>query len=103
MTMTVVLFQIDFDCFSAMAVDLDHQSHVWESKFDSRRELLRRLDLAGLVTAQDKQELQEGKWFEGGTPILRVTVDREAIEDAGFELKKPPKPGSRQKTDNSVR
>jgi hypothetical protein len=91
MNMTVVLFQIDFDRFSAVAVDLDHQSDVWESKFASRRELLRRLDLAGLVTAQEKVKLQEGKWFEGGAPILKVTVDREAIEDAGFERVKHPK------------
>jgi hypothetical protein len=92
MTMTVVLFQIDFDRFSAIAVDLDHQSYVWESKFESRRELLRRLDLAGLVTHQEKLELQEGKWFQGGAPILKVTVDREAIEDAGFKLTKSAKP-----------
>jgi hypothetical protein len=92
MKMTVILFQIDFDRFSAMAVDLDHQSDVWQSKFDSRRDLLRRLDLAGLVTEQEKQELREGKGFERGAPILRVTVDREAIEDAGFELTRPAKP-----------
>jgi hypothetical protein len=91
MTMTVVLFQIDFDRFSAIAVDLDHQSHVWKSRFDSRRELLRRLDYAGLVTEQDKQELQDGTWFERGAPILRVTVDSKAIEDAGFALTKPAK------------
>jgi hypothetical protein len=36
-------------------------------------------------------KLQEGKWFEGGAPILKVTVDREAIEDAGFERVKHPK------------
>jgi hypothetical protein len=72
--MTVILFQIDFDRFSATSVDLDHQSHVWQSRFDSRRELLRRLDLAGLVTDGEKQDLQEGKWFEGGAPILRMTV-----------------------------
>jgi hypothetical protein len=92
MTMTVVLFQIDFDRFSAIAVDLAHQNHVWESRFDSRRELLRRLDHAGLVTEQDKQELQDGTWFERGAPILRVTVDSKAIEDAGFALTKPAKP-----------
>jgi hypothetical protein len=67
MTMTVVLFQIDFDRFSAIAVDLDHQSHVWESRFD-------------------------GTWFERGAAILRVTVDSKAIEDAGFALTKPAKP-----------
>jgi len=41
MKMTVVLFQIDFDRFSAMAVDLDHQGNVWRTTFDSRRDLLR--------------------------------------------------------------
>lgn len=85
MNMTVVLFQIDFDRFSAIAVDLDHKSNVWRTTFDSRGDLLRRLDLAGVVTANDKRELQADTWPVGTAPVLRVTVDREAIEDAGFE------------------
>jgi hypothetical protein len=92
MKMTVVLFQIDFDRFSAMAVDLDHRSNVWRTTFDSRRDLLRRLDLAGVVTANDKRELEADTWPLGTAPILRVTVDREAIEDAGFEPVKRSKP-----------
>lgn len=92
MNMTVVLFQIDFDRFSAMALDLDHQSNIWKSTFDSRRDLLRRLDQAGVVTAEDKKELQADTWPLGTAPIFRVTVDREAIEDAGFEPAKRSKP-----------
>jgi hypothetical protein len=92
MNMTVVLFQIDFDRFSAMALDLDHQSNIWKSTFDSRRDLLRRLDQAGVVTAEDKKELQADTWPLGTAPIFRVTVDREAIEDAGFEPVKHSKP-----------
>jgi hypothetical protein len=89
MKMTVILFQTDFDRFSAMAVDLDHQSNTWHTKFASHRDLLRRLDLAGLVTADEKQKLQEGDWFRRGAPILRVTIDREDIEEAGFECVQP--------------
>jgi hypothetical protein len=89
MKMTVILFQTDFDRFSAMAVDLDHQSNIWQSKFASRRDLLWRLDLARLVTADEKQKLQEGDWFRRGAPILRVTIDREDIEEAGFECVQP--------------
>jgi hypothetical protein len=92
MKMTVVLFQIDFDRFSAMAVDLDHRSNVWRTTFDSSRDLLRRLDLAGVVTATDKRELEADTWPLGTAPILRVTVHREAIEDAGFEPVKRSKP-----------
>jgi hypothetical protein len=91
MKMTVILFQTDFDRFSAMAVDLDHQGDIWQSKFDSRRDLLLRLDLAGLVTEDEKLELQEDTWFSKGPPVLRVTVDREDIEEAGFEPVKPAK------------
>ena len=85
MNMTVVLFQTDFDRFSAMAVDLDHQSNIWKSTFDSRRDLVRRLNLAGLLTAEEQQKLWKDDWFLKGSPIFRVTVDRGSIENAGFE------------------
>jgi hypothetical protein len=91
MKMTVVLFQIDFDRFSAMALDLDHQSNIWKSTFDSRRDLVRRLDLAGLITPDEKQELRKDDWFSKGAPILRVTADREDIEEAGFVPVEPSK------------
>lgn len=92
MNMSVVLFQIDFDRFSALAFDLDHRSQIWRTTFDSRGDLLRRLDLAGVVTEDDKRELQADTWALGSAPILRVTVDRKAIEDAGFEPVNHPKP-----------
>ncbi len=34
--MNITLFQIDFDRFSALAVDVDHQSNVWTATYDSR-------------------------------------------------------------------
>ena len=49
MKMTVVLFQIDFDCLSAVTADLERQTNAWKSTLDSRRDLLRRLDIAGLI------------------------------------------------------
>jgi hypothetical protein len=84
MNMTVILFQIDFDRFSAMAVDLDQPKNIWKVRYDSLKDLIGNLDLAGVATANEVEKLWDGTWFGKGAPILRATVDREAIESAGF-------------------
>ena len=40
MNVTITLFQIDFDRFSAVAVDVDHQGSVWTAKYESRASLI---------------------------------------------------------------
>jgi hypothetical protein len=85
MNMTVVLFQIGFDRFSALAINLNDQKQIWKKRFDSFQELIRSLRQAGAVTAADAEAMQEESWFDEGAPILRVSMDREHIESAGFE------------------
>ncbi len=84
MNMTVLLFQVGFDRFSAMAVDIDSPDRIWENKFDSFEDMVHSLEAARAVTDDDVEELEIGAWFEKGAPILHVVVDCEAIESAGF-------------------
>jgi hypothetical protein len=85
MNMSVVLFQVDDDRFSALAFDIGHQGNIWKNRYNSRGELVHSLKKAGLVTADEVEYLQDGACFAKGSPVLRASIDREAIEGAGFK------------------
>ena len=84
MNMTVVIFQINFDSYSALAINPDDQKQIWKNRFDSFQDFVRSLGQAGVVTAKDVEEMQADSWFEKGAPILRASINREDIEEAGF-------------------
>lgn len=89
MNMSVVLFQVDDDKFSALAVDVDRQENIWRNRYNSRGDLIRSLEEAGVVTAEEAEYLEDGACFAKGSPVLRVSVDRGAIEEAGFKRALP--------------
>jgi hypothetical protein len=85
MNMSVILFQVDDDRFSALAFDIGHQGNVWRNSYGSRKELIRSLEMVGVVTAEEVDELHDGACFAKGSPVFRVSIDRETIEGAGFK------------------
>jgi hypothetical protein len=84
MKMTVILFQIDYDQFSALAIDLDRPKHIWKARYESLGDLIGNLERAGAITAKEMKKLWDKSWFRKGAPILRPVLNREAIESAGF-------------------
>ena len=89
MNITITLFQIDFDCFSALAVDVDHQSNVWTATYDSRGALILHLDRTGVVTQAEIEELRRPSTFEHGGQILHASLSLADIEKAGFTRYSP--------------
>ena len=91
MNLTVTLFQIDFDRFSAVAVDVDLQGSVWTAKYESRADLLRSLDRIGVVTPAELKELQQPSSFAHGAQLFHASLSRDDIEKAGFLPSEPAK------------
>ena len=92
MNVTIVLFQTDVDQFSVLAVDLDQSERIWKGLFASRVELLQSLGQAGAATAKELLELDNRAIFYRGAPVLRACLEKEALEDVGFERVLPHKP-----------
>ena len=83
MQVSVVLFQIDFDRFSALVVNVNQQKEIWKNTFESRHALITTLQRAKLVKEDEIQQLRKD-WFSQGAPLLKVSADPTDIEAAGF-------------------
>ena len=84
MNITITLFQIDFDRFSAVAVDVDEQGSVWTARYESRNALIRSLDRTGVITPAEISELRRPSCFEHGAQLFHASLSLDAIEQAGF-------------------
>jgi hypothetical protein len=102
MNMTVILFQIDFDRFSALAIDLDRPKRIWKVTYESLQDLIRSLERAGAVTTEEIKKLWDETCFSTGGPILRVAVNQEDIESAGFVRVLPVRPNDSQTQPHQV-
>jgi hypothetical protein len=83
MQVSVVLFQIDFDRFSALVVNVNQQNEIWKNTFESRHALITTLQRAKLVNEKETRQLRKD-WFSRGGPLLKVSTDHADIEAAGF-------------------
>jgi len=86
---TVTLFQIGFDRFCALAVDVDQQSNLWTVTYDSRPALVRNLGLTGVVTPAEISQLKQPSRFAQGGQIFHVSLGLQDIEKAGFTRYRP--------------
>jgi hypothetical protein len=83
MQVSVVLFQIAFDWFSALVVNVNPQNEIWKNTFESRHALIAALQRAKLVNEDEMQQLRKDR-FSRGAPVLRVSADHADMEAAGF-------------------
>ena len=96
MNITVTLFQIDFDRFSAVAVDVDHQESVWTAKYESRADLLHSLDRIGVVSPAELKELRQPSAFAHGAQLFHAYLSYDDIDKAGF------RPADRENTGTGI-
>jgi hypothetical protein len=93
MQVSIVLFQTDYDRFSALAVDIGTQV-PYTKVFRSLDEAIEGLLLVGVVTEREAAELAPKleRSFQRGAPVFKETVDDDALEEAGFVPATSPKP-----------
>jgi len=84
MNMTISLFQIEPFAFLALAVNRDDQTQIWKCRFSSLEELVLSLTKAGALSTEEMETAKAGTWFKEGVPIIRMWLDRERLENAGF-------------------
>ena len=90
MKLSVVLFQTDFDRFSALAFETGgRDKRTWINRYDSFKSLAASLRTGRIATPEEIEELGQKRWFEIGSPILKVRADLEDLEAAGFERAVP--------------
>jgi hypothetical protein len=92
MKMTLILFQIDFDRFSVLALDQQKQDNIWKAIYESREDLISGLEAADVVSVEDVSQIQEGSCFQNGAPILYATVEQSDLERASFQPAEPFRP-----------
>jgi hypothetical protein len=92
MQVSIVLFQTDYDRFSALAVDIETQV-PYRKVYHSLDEAIEGL-LVGVVTEREAAGLAPKleSSFQKGAPVFKEFVDDDALEEAGFVLATTPRP-----------
>jgi hypothetical protein len=93
MQVSIILFQTDYDRFSALAVDIATQV-PYTKVYRSMHEAIEGLLLVGVVTEREAAGLAPKLEvsFQKGAPVFKETVDDDALEEAGFVRAIFPKP-----------
>jgi len=93
MQVSIVLFQTDYDRFSALAVDVETQV-PYKKVYHSLDEAIEGLLLVGVVTEREAAGLAPKleSSSQKGAPVFKEFVDDDALEEAGFVLATTPRP-----------
>jgi hypothetical protein len=90
--LTLILFPVGSDEYSAVAVESDRRSNVWKNKWRSRDELVDSFDELGVLTYDELMALQDGSRLRSGDPFSHIAVEPHRMERAGFERVMAAKP-----------
>jgi len=91
MQISLIIFRIKVDRFSALAIDMDRRQ-PWRREYSSIHALVEDLREAGIASGIQTDELERELLDQKPLPMLTTKVDLWDLEDAGFVRVAPLRP-----------